>query len=278
MNKKVSPIITSERHLRLPTAGETLTFNSKHFYKRQLAKLQKQLIHVQQAYYHQGRRAVIVFEGWDAAGKGGAIRRVTRKLDPRGFQVHPIAAPDATEQGKHYLYRFWSRLPAPGCLSLFDRSWYGRVLVERVEKLATSWQWSRAYQEINEFERQLHDDGVKVIKFFIHISEEEQLKRFEARLHNPYKRWKLTEEDIRNRQQRPAYLRAINDMFKYTDTGHAPWHIIHGDSKHYARVEVISRLIELLSDGVDIVPPPVNKSLVKRAEAELGIRIKKHDG
>ena len=276
MNKKVSPIITSERYLRLPTAGETPTFNSKHFYKKQLAELQKQLTHVQQAYYHQGRRAVIVFEGWDAAGKGGAIRRVTRKLDPRGFQVHPIAAPDATEQGKHYLYRFWSRLPAPGCLSLFDRSWYGRVLVERVEKLATSGQWSRAYQEINEFERQLHDDGVKVVKFFIHISVEEQLKRFEERLHNPYKRWKLTEEDIRNRQQRPAYLRAINDMFKYTDTGYAPWHIVHGDSKHYARVEVISRLIELLSDGVDIVPPPLNKSLVKRAEAELGIRIKKH--
>lgn len=277
MNKKVSSIIISERYLRLPSSSEIPTFNSKHFYKKRLAKLQRQLTHVQQAYYHQRRRAVIVFEGWDAAGKGGAIRRVTRKLDPRGFQVHPIAAPNATEQGKHYLYRFWSRLPAPGCLSLFDRSWYGRVLVERVEKLATSGQWSRAYQEINEFERQLHDDGVKVVKFFIHISEEEQLKRFEARLHNPYKRWKLTEEDIRNRQQRPAYMRAINDIFKYTNTVYAPWNIVRGDNKHYARVEVISRLIEMLSDGVDIVPPPLNKSLVKRAEQELGIRLNKKD-
>lgn len=277
MNKKVSSIIISERYLRLPSSSEIPTFNSKHFYKKRLAKLQRQLTHVQQAYYHQRRRAVIVFEGWDAAGKGGAIRRVTRKLDPRGFQVHPIAAPNATEQGKHYLYRFWSRLPAPGCLSLFDRSWYGRVLVERVEKLATSGQWSRAYQEINEFERQLHDDGVRVVKFFIHISEEEQLKRFEARLHNPYKRWKLTEEDIRNRQQRPAYMRAINDIFKYTNTVYAPWNIVRGDNKHYARVEVISRLIEMLSDGVDIVPPPLNKSLVKRAEQELGIRLNKKD-
>lgn len=277
MNKKVSSIIISERYLRLPSSSEIPTFNSKHFYKKRLAKLQRQLTHVQQAYYHQRRRAVIVFEGWDAAGKGGAIRRVTRKLDPRGFQVHPIAAPNATEQGKHYLYRFWSRLPAPGCLSFFDRSWYGRVLVERVEKLATSGQWSRAYQEINEFERQLHDDGVRVVKFFIHISEEEQLKRFEARLHNPYKRWKLTEEDIRNRQQRPAYMRAINDIFKYTNTVYAPWNIVRGDNKHYARVEVISRLIEMLSDGVDIVPPPLNKSLVKRAEQELGIRLNKKD-
>ena len=277
MTKRVTSIIPEPRNLQLPDSDEAPAIKSKHYYKKQLADLQKQLTHVQQAYFHQKRRAVIVFEGWDAAGKGGAIRRITRKLDPRGFQVHPIGAPEPTEQGKHYLYRFWSRLPAPGCLSLFDRSWYGRVLVERVEKLATPQQWQRAYQEINEFERQLFDDGVKIVKFFLHISEAEQLKRFEARLHNPYKRWKLTEEDLRNRQQRPAYLRAVNEMFRHTDTQHAPWHIIHGDSKHFARVEIISRLITSLSNDVEIVPPPLDKKLVQRAEKELGIRLNKHD-
>jgi polyphosphate kinase 2 (PPK2 family) len=195
---------------------DSAVISDQKIYKKTIQKLKKRLLLVQQAYYHQKKRVVIVFEGWDASGKGGAIRQLTEKLDPRGFQVHPIAAPGADEQGRHYLYRFQSRLPKPGRMVIFDRSYYGRVLVERVEGFASDWQWQRAYQELNEFERQLTDDGVRVIKIFLHITKEEQGRRFIERLGNPLKRWKLTSEDIRNRQKLSENEVAASYMFRQT--------------------------------------------------------------
>ncbi|WP_020210555.1 polyphosphate kinase 2 family protein [Gilvimarinus chinensis] len=245
----------------------------KDTYKAELKKWQKKLLHVQQAYYHSGRRAIIVFEGWDAAGKGGAIRRVTEKLDPRGCTVHPIGAPKLENQQKHYLYRFYTKLPEAGCLAIFDRSYYGRVLVERVEGFAKPSEWQRAYQEINEFERLLTDDGARIVKLFIHIDKERQLERFVQRLHAPYKRWKLTMEDVRNREKWPDYELAINDMVRYTDTLACPWHIISGHNKRHARVEVLKTLVHSLSKGVDIKPPPFDPELVRLAKKQLGLTI-----
>ncbi|WP_414830088.1 polyphosphate kinase 2 family protein [Alteromonas sp. H39] len=261
----------TNRALSVKAAHEHGFIEDKKQYKKQLKYWQKKLQHVQQAYYHQNRRALIVFEGWDAAGKGGAIRRVTERLDPRGFTVYPIARPKDDEQGRHYLYRFYTKLPAPGTMTILDRSYYGRVLVERIEGLASTREWQRAYQEINELERLLIDDGVRVIKLFMHISEQEQLKRFIERLHNPHKRWKLTEEDIRNRGKREDYEHAIDAMFSRTDTVQAPWHLILAERKWFARIKVLKTLVKALSDGVDITPPPIDTQLVALAEEKLGI-------
>jgi polyphosphate kinase 2 (PPK2 family) len=218
-------------------------------YEKELSALQLRLLRLQQEHYHGKRRAIIAFEGWDAAGKGGAIRRLTEKIDPRGFQVWPIAAPTPDEQSRHYLYRFWQKLPRPQTWSIFDRTWYGRVLVERVEKLCTKPEWKRAYREINEFEKMLVDDGVVLVKIFLHISKKEQLRRFEEREHNPYKRWKITKEDWRNRRKWSHYERAIDDMFDETSTRHAPWTAIAAERKWYARVEVCRAVADALREG-----------------------------
>ncbi|WP_247687180.1 polyphosphate kinase 2 family protein [Pseudoalteromonas luteoviolacea] len=246
--------------------------DDKKVYKQALKYWQTQLLHAQQAYYHQGHRAVIVLEGWDAAGKGGAIRRVTEKLDPRGYQVYPIAAPTEDEQGKHYLYRFFNKLPSPGTLTIFDRSYYGRVLVERIEGFATTEQWQRAYREINEFEQLLRDDNIKVIKLFLHISSDEQLKRFSERLNNPYKQWKLTEEDIRNRQKRCEYKTAIEEMFNKTHTQCAPWSLVLGEHKWFARIEVLKQITAALTANVQVEPPALNPKIAQLAEQQLGIK------
>lgn len=242
-------------------------------YFKQLKKWQKRMLQVQQAYYHQRKRAILVFEGWDASGKGGAIRRLTEKLDPRGFNVHPTGAPTPIDQSKHYLYRFQTRLPEAGTLAIFDRSWYGRVLVERVENFASESEWQRAYQEINEYERMLFDDDVRIIKIFMHISQEEQLKRFKERLNNPVKRWKLTSEDIRNRQRWDDYESAINDMFRFTSSEATPWTIIPGDHKWYARIEVLKTIVKALSKNIDTTPPPVDPNVTREAFTALGIQI-----
>lgn len=271
----VGNITLLHRNLRIETLDKTHpALDSKKAYRKELKYWQTQLLHVQQAFYHQKKRAVIVFEGWDAAGKGGAIRRITEKLDPRGYQVFPIAAPTADEQGKHYLYRFFTKLPSLGCLTILDRSYYGRVLVERVESFASEQQWQRAYQEINEFERLLNDDEVVIVKIFLHINEDEQLKRFEERLHNPFKRWKLTEEDVRNREKRQLYTEAYNDMFAQTDTQRAPWNIILAEKKWYARVKVLETVVKALSEGIDLTPPDIDPNVVLLAEQQLGIVIK----
>ena len=258
-------------HLVLTDSFGESRFKDKDAYKNALTTCQEQLFHVQQAYFHQKRRALIVFEGWDASGKGGAIRRITEKLDPRGVSVFPVEKPAREEQEKHFLYRFWQHVPAPGSFKIFDRSHYGRVLVERVDELASQESWQRSYQEINEFERTLSDNGVRIIKLFMHISSDEQRQRFKERLHNPFKRWKLTEEDLHNRQQRSKYIAAVNDMFSKTDTEYAPWRIINGEYKWQARIDVLETVIAALSEGVNITPPPLDEKLIELASAQLDL-------
>lgn len=247
------------------------SMDGKDEYEKRLSKLQKELLHIQQTYWHEKRRAIVLFEGWDAAGKGGCIRRLTEPLDPRGFHVWPISAPTPEDQGKHYLYRFWARLPAPGTFAIFDRSWYGRVLVERVEGFAKKAAWKRAYEEINEFERMLTEDGVRIIKIFLHISPDEQLARFRERLGNPHKRWKLTEEDLRNRGRWDDYVEAIEAMFDRTSTDHAPWNVVPADSKWLARIRVLELVNATLREGIKIEPPPLQPEVARSAAAILGV-------
>lgn len=194
----------------------------------------------------QGRSVVLVFEGQDAAGKGGAIRRLTSALDARDRRVVPVAAPTDEEKAHHYLWRFWRHLSRAGRLTVFDRSWYGRVLVERVEGFATPEEWRRGYAEINEFEDQLVDDGIILVKYWLHITQEEQLERFNTRAEIPYKRWKLTEEDWRNREKWDLYEEAVTDMVEQTSTRRAPWKLIEGNSKRFARIKVIRVLADRL--------------------------------
>ena len=211
--------------------------------------------------YVQKRTLVVVYEGWDAGGKGGNIKRITEKLDPRGYEVFSIAAPKGEDGTHHYLWRFWRRLKPPDekQVIIFDRSWYGRVMVERIEDFCSEAEWKRAYREINEFERQLVDFGMIVAKFWIHISPEEQLRRFEARRDTSYKAWKLTEEDWRNRAKWDAYAEAVNDMLLRTSTATAPWTIVEGNDKWFARVKTLRTLVEVLSKELDYQPvePPV---------------------
>ena len=191
----------------------------------------------------------VVFEGWDASGKGGAIKRLVHPLDARHVRVVQFAAPSPDEKRHHYLHRFTPALPGWGGMAVFDRSWYGRVLVERVEGFATEEQWQRAYEEINGFERLLADDGMIFVKLFLHISDEEQLKRFERRKKDPLKAWKLTDEDWRNRAKRRAYDQAIEDMLERTSTAAAQWHVVPGESKRYARTRCMELVIEAIEEG-----------------------------
>ncbi|MBV9555321.1 MAG: polyphosphate kinase [Alphaproteobacteria bacterium] len=228
------------------------------------------MLKVEQAYRLGGLRGIVVFEGWDAGGKGGAIQRLTARLDPRSLQVHEIAKPTAEEQGKHYLWRFWQRLPPPGAIAIFDRSWYGRVLVERVEGLIPASDWRRAYREIVEFERMLVDDGVRLVKIFLHVSAEEQLKRLAERIADPIKHWKIAADDIRNYARRADYIAAIDDMFAATSTKHAPWFAISGEHKWFARVATIETAVKVLGAGLELQPPPVDKEVAKTAKRLLG--------
>ncbi|MEM9725308.1 MAG: polyphosphate kinase [Pseudomonadota bacterium] len=244
---------------------------SEKTYNRKLSDLQDRLRLIAQAYQSQARRAVVVMEGWDAAGKGGAIRRIAYAMDPRGLKVWPIGAPRQYFKARHYLTRFWEKLPAEGEVAIFDRSWYGRVLVERVENFATEAEWRRAFDEINAFERMLLDDGARISKFFLHISEQEQLERFRARLDEPAKRWKLTAEDFRNRAKRPDYEVAIDDMLERTSTADAPWRVIAGENKRFARIQLLSALCADLEEGVDLTPPPLSSALLDEAAAAFDL-------
>ncbi|MGA2147776.1 MAG: hypothetical protein ABSH49_22745 [Bryobacteraceae bacterium] len=223
-------------------------------YVREITRRQIQLRELGYQVYMKKRPVVLVFEGWDAAGKGGAIKRATEKLDPRGYVVYPISAPQGEDKTRHYLYRFWRRLPERGQIAIFDRSWYGRVLVERVEGFAREEEWKRAYKEINGFERQLRDFGATVAKFWIHISREEQLRRFEERKSSGYKAWKLTDEDWRNRDKWRAYEEAVEEMLVKTSTTAAPWTLIEGNDKNWARTKVLSRLVEVLAKDLGYKP------------------------
>lgn len=234
-------------------------------YQAELEKLQTRLRTIQQAYLFSGDSAVIVFEGWDAAGKGGTIRLMSAVLDPRGFKVWPIAAPRRYHLERHYLLRFWERLPPNGAISVFDRSWYGRLLVERVEGFARPDEWGRAFDEINDFERLLTDDHMRVVKFFLHVTPDEQLKRFEARLRNPMKRWKLSYEDFRNRKKWDEYEEATNEMLERTSTRRAPWHLIPANDKKWARIEILKTITEKLAKGVDLKPAPLDEKVEEEA-------------
>lgn len=219
-------------------------FADKEDYELQIKTLQFELVKWQRELHKNNSKIILVFEGPDAAGKGGAIKRITEYLDPRGIETHSIGAPNVLEKQEHYLERFFKRLPKPGKISIFDRSWYGRVLVERVEGFATEKQWKRAYEEINYFEKLLVDDNTRIIKFFLDISWEEQADRFAERQRNPFKAWKLTTEDYRNRKKWDLYYKAYKDMISKTNTKHATWNIIPADSKWYARFMILKRILK----------------------------------
>lgn len=234
-------------------------------YKKELKKLQFEMLTIQQFLYKHNIGLIIGFEGMDAAGKGGAIKRLTKALDPRGYIVHPIAAPTSDELKYHYLHRFWKSLPKRGQISIFDRTWYGRVLVERIEGFANKDEWGRAYEEINQFEKLLTDDGYIVLKFWIQVSYDEQLKRFKERQENPNKSWKLTDEDWRNREKWPQYVNAANDMLDKTTKKNAPWIQIAGNDKKYARIQVLAETIKHIKNeckqrGLDFTEAFIHES------------------
>ncbi len=243
----------------------------KHHYKHDLADLQERLEHIQVAHIVHHRAAVVMLEGWDAAGKGGIIERMTAKWDQRNYEVHPIAAPSAEEKAHDFLWRFTTRLPEPGNIVVFDRSWYGRVLVERVEGYATEAEWRRGYDEINAFETKLVEAGTTLIKLFIHTSQKEQDKRLEARLDDPWKRWKTGLDDYRNRAKRDDYLLAMHEMFARTDTSIAPWHVIDGNNKKAGRIAALTIVADALSAEVPMEPPELDPEIEKVAREALGI-------
>jgi len=205
-----------------------------------------------------------VFEGWDAGGKGGAIRRLTRALDARDYRVIPIASPNDDEAAHHYLWRFWRQVRRAGRVTIFDRSWYGRVLVERVEGFATPLEWRRAYTEINEFERQLTEFGIVLVKFWLHITPEEQLHRFEERQTIEYKRWKLTDEDWRNREKWDLYERAVQEMVERTSTRDAPWTLVEGNCKRFGRLKILGTVSEALEAALSGAKTETSKKKTKK--------------
>lgn len=237
-------------------------------YSDRLDAAQARFRTLHQAYFFGRHNAVVVFEGYDAAGKGGAIRRMSEVMDPRGLKVWPIAAPSQCDLERHYLARFWEKLPEKGQIAVFDRSWYGRVLVERVEGFASESEWRRAYEEINAFEKMLTDAGTHVAKQFLVVDPEVQLERFAKRLKDPLKRWKLSPDDFRNRGKWDAYRQATEEMLEKTDTVHAPWTVISGNHKKSARVAALNAVADRLELGVDLSPPPVNPEIERLYEAE----------
>jgi polyphosphate kinase 2 (PPK2 family) len=252
--------------------GEAARLRDERDYLDRLEAIQDRLLAIQQAYLVQGRRAVVVVEGTDAAGKGGAIRRLTERLDPRFCKVWPIGAPNAVERGRHWLERFWAKLPEPGTIAVFDRSWYGRVLVERVEQLCPPADWRRAYREIAAFERMLVDDGIRLTKHFMSVSAATQATRFVERLSDPLKRWKITARDFEARRFADAYREAERDMLRRT-TEPVRRHEIDGESKWIARLALVERVAEDLADGVDLAPPPLDPELARLARELLGVDV-----
>jgi polyphosphate kinase 2 (PPK2 family) len=252
-------------------------------YEHRLNSMQACLKAIQQAYLGTRERAVIVLEGWDTAGKGGIVRRLAWAMDPRSFRVYPVSAPVGHEQKQHYLQRFWDKLPEHGQIVVFDRSWYGRVLVERVQGFASESEWRRAYEEINQFERILLDDSIRIAKIFLHITPEEQTRRFKDRIDKPLKRWKLTYEDFRNRARWRDYELAIEDMMQETSKKRAPWYLVPANDKLCGRLAAFSIFIDRLSNGINLEPRPLDPrtaeaavelfdlpSLQKRGDSERG--------
>lgn len=239
-------------------------------YDKALRKLQKRLSHIHFAHIVHKRRAIILFEGWDAAGKGGIIKRLTAEWDPRYFEVWPISAPTEEELAHHFLWRFWRRLPAQHNIAVFDRSWYGRVLVERVEGLASEAEWKRGYDEINDFEAQQAATGATLVKVFVHVTQAEQDRRLRDRLEHPWKRWKTGLEDYRNRARRADYLDAIHAMFRHTDTRRAPWIVIDGNDKKAGRIAALTAIADRLEKNVPMDPPALDPAVAKAAKKAFG--------
>jgi PPK2 family polyphosphate:nucleotide phosphotransferase len=243
----------SKAHTRGLKKGQRLddlvhpTITDEKEYKKELKQKQLKLLELQRTLVERQQTVIVVFEGPDAAGKGGAIKRVVERLDPRILRVHSIVKPTEEEYRHHYLWRFWNKLPQHGQMAVFDRSWYGRVLVERVEGFATEPEWQRAYQEINDFERTLTNDNTTIVKFWLHISKDEQLNRFKAREGDPYKHWKITDEDWRNRRKWNEHNAAAEEMFERTSTVCAPWNVIGANFKWHARLKVVTTLLDMLS-------------------------------
>ena len=243
---EILPIAETPNYLSQVDLSQSL---SKKTYKKQLKHQQIELRKLQRSIFEEQLPVLALFEGWDAAGKGGAIKRLTEVLDPRSYQVHPFAAPTEEENAHHYLWRFWRKLPPAGTVGIFDRSWYGRVLVERVEGFASELEWQRAYDEINEMEMQLVNRGYVLLKFWLHIDPDEQLKRFQNRQADPFKQHKITDEDWRNREKWDLYEIAVNQMIAHTETA-APWTIIPANDKYYARVKVIETLTHAVEEKI----------------------------
>ena len=220
-------------------------------YKEELDKLQKKLGRLHNELYQKKIPVIIGYEGWDAAGKGGNIKRITEALDARGYVVNPIASPEPHEKARHFLWRFWTRLPKSGHVAIFDRTWYGRVMVERLEGFCSENDWQRAYNEINEFEKELHDWGAIVIKFWVQIDKDTQLERFTLRQNTPEKRWKITDEDWRNRDKWDDYETAVDEMLEKTNTSFAPWHILESNDKKYARIKALKIVIKAIEDKLE---------------------------
>lgn len=237
-------------HLRLDELDQNKSL-SEEDYKRTLKDFQLRLLEKQLALKEKKKSLCIVLEGPDAAGKGGAIKRIVERLDPRLTRVYSIVKPTPEEYQHHYLWRFWTKLPPYGSIAVFDRSWYGRVLVERVEGFASDAEWKRAYQEINEFERCLSDDGTGVVKLYLHITKDEQLERFNNRASDPYKHWKITDEDWRNRKKWDLHNAAAEEMFAKTDTPHSPWKVIPANFKWFVRVQAVKTVYKSICKLID---------------------------
>lgn len=249
--KKPIPALPDEKYKTGVLSGVDLTKTlTRKDYKKQIDKLQKRLEVLHNEIYQLRIPVVIGFEGWDAGGKGGAIKRLTSHLDPRGYQVNPTAAPNDIEKVHHYLWRFWNNVPKAGHIAIFDRTWYGRVMVERIEGFCEEAEWKRAYQEINEMEAHMANAGAIVLKFWLHIDKDEQERRFQERMADPAKQWKITDEDWRNREKWEQYEEAVNEMLVRTSTTYAPWIVVEGNCKYYARVKVLETVVEAMERKV----------------------------
>ena len=239
------PLIKMPKLRDVPLEGKTL---DEEEYKKELKELQAKLGQLHNRLYRKRVPVIIAYEGWDAAGKGGNIKRLTGALDPRGFEVHPIASPEPHEKARHYLWRFWTRLPKDGHIAIFDRTWYGRVMVERLEGFCSENDWQRAYYEMNEFEQELHNWGAVILKFWVQIDKDTQLARFTERQNTPSKQWKITDEDWRNREKWDQHEAAVNDMLQFTSTDFAPWTVVESNDKKFARIKALQTLIAAIEN------------------------------
>lgn len=237
--------------LSLDEVDLSLSVKGDEAYEEELKRRQREVFGLQVRMFQGGYRAIFVFEGWDAAGKGGCIKRLTAELDPRGYKVWPIGPPDEESRRHHYLWRFWNRLPGRGEVAVFDRSWYGRVLVERVEGLAKKAEWKRAYDEVNAFERMLTSDGVHLTKFFLHIDQRTQLERFKARETDRFKHYKIGPDDWRNRRKWKDYELAVGEMLDRTHRPDAPWVLVPANDKHHARLEVLRICADVMATALE---------------------------